>query len=156
MARLYYHFTTNVEKGNDDVLAPYPTKFILQTANGNFLHIMCVGDMDFSLENHEYNGRWKGLSYAVYSPDGRNLVPWSTEDNTNEFRLLVVGAMPVAFAIDSESLNDHGYDSDFIPTCQTITLTIEAYNGWLPHDYEFNVRELMTEAALEAALNPPE
>lgn len=125
MAILYWNFNTNVKKKDMDIFAPQLDELIFKTKDDNYLFIS--GRVSsFELNDGIHDGKWNGLEYRLEDSEGCDLMDdWCTEDNTQEFKDLLSGAVPIAFFIDGDDLSEHGYDSSFTPTCEKINIDIE-------------------------------
>lgn len=126
MARLYWNFVTNVERKNKELFVPQLDELIFKTTNGDYLFVSCGFESGYGIEDGVHNGEWKGLEYRLEDSEGHDLMEdWCEEDNTQEFKELLTGAVPVAFYIDEDDLSEHGYDQSFTPTCEKVDIDID-------------------------------
>ena len=141
MARLCWNFNTNVEKKDPDMFAPQLVELIFKTKDNNYLFI---GGMEssFGLDDGVHSGEWKDLEYRLVDSEDRDLMDdWCVEDNTQEFKDLLSGAVPVAFLMDEDDLSEHGYDYSFTPTCEKVGIDIEVAGV----NFSFSADSLMEE-----------
>ena len=141
MARLCWNFNTNIEKKDPDMFTPQLDELVFKTKDGNYLFIS-GRESSFGLDDGVHNGEWKGLEYRLEDSEGHELVDdWCVEDNTQEFKDLLSGAVPVAFFIDEDDLSEHGYDYNFTPTCEKVDIDIEVGDV----NFSFSADSLMEE-----------
>ncbi len=131
MARLYLTFKTNAAKKDEESCSPHVSSLTFKLADGNYLHIEPNGDEDYCVEkdgeSNTYDSRWKGLDFMLADSEGQDSwEDWRGDDNSIDFQKLLLGAKPVAFSYDAETLAENDYDEDFIMTCQDVQITVES------------------------------
>lgn len=121
MGNLYYDLETNITFQKEDIFPTCIDHFIFQTADGNYLEVESQGYDEFTHNNGNLNGSWtdhvkyRRLDPALVSIDD----DFHEIDDDAVFYTLISAASTklVGFRVDEESLDEHGYDADFVPKC---------------------------------------